>query len=28
MYEKGLGVAPDLLKAFEYLKKSCDPWGN
>ncbi|CCM10693.1 tetratricopeptide repeat protein [Helicobacter heilmannii] len=31
IYDKGLGVTPDPLKAFEYLKKACgmwDWWGN
>ncbi|CCB80628.1 hypothetical protein HBZC1_16420 [Helicobacter bizzozeronii CIII-1] len=26
IYEKGLGVEPDLKKAFEYLKESCEVW--
>ncbi|WP_286349558.1 tetratricopeptide repeat protein [Helicobacter felistomachi] len=28
IYDKGLGVTPDPLKAFEYLKKACDPFGD
>ncbi|WP_158652241.1 SEL1-like repeat protein [Helicobacter bizzozeronii] len=30
IYDEGLGVEPDLKKAFEYLKKSCGmgDWGD